>query len=279
MNPLILAYLLTAIAYGAVAAYFWRSRRAPGGSVEASAEGGARRSEQAAVLVALGLHSVVLYHAVLGGAGLRLGVGNALSIIAWLSVLIYWVGSFAYRLEGLQALISPFAAVACLLPLLLPPARDLPNTEFLAFKLHILISMAAYGFFTVASLHMFLMALLERRLHGGRLPALLIGLPPLLTMEKVLFRLIGTGFVLLTFTLASGILFSEELFGRPMAFNHKTVFGVLSWAIFAALLAGRRLYGWRGRVAMGWTLAGFAMLILAYIGSRFVLEVILQRAA
>ena len=122
-----------------------------------------------------------------------------------------------------------------------------------------------------------MMAMMERGLHRGNLPRFLQGLPPLLTMEQLLFRIIAAGFVLLTLTLASGILFSEALFGKPMSFTHKTVFGILSWIIFAALLAGRALYGWRGRVAMRWTLAGFLSLVLAYIGSKFVLEVLLQR--
>jgi len=102
-------------------------------------------------------------------------------------------------------------------------------------------------------------------------------LPPLLTMEALLFRIIWAGFILLTATLASGVVYSEELFGRAARFNHKTVFGVLSWVIFAALLGGRHAYGWRGRVAVRWTLTGFLMLVLAYIGSKFVLEVILGR--
>jgi len=74
------------------------------------------------------------------------------------------------------------------------------------------------------------------------------------------------------------VLYTEELFGRAARFNHKTVFGVLSWIIFAALLAGRHVYGWRGRVAVRWTLTGFLMLVLAYVGSKFVLEVILGRS-
>ncbi|MNC85052.1 Inner membrane protein YpjD [compost metagenome] len=121
------------------------------------------------------------------------------------------------------------------------------------------------------------MALLERRLHDGALPRALRGLPPLLAMETLLFRIIWAGFILLTLTLASGVAFSEELFGKAAKLNHKTVFGVLSWIVFAALLAGRHIYGWRGRVAVRWTLAGFLMLVLAYIGSKFVLEVILGR--
>jgi ABC-type uncharacterized transport system permease subunit len=156
--------------------------------------------------------------------------------------------------------------------------RPLPNTELLVFKVHLLIAMLAYSLFTIASLHVLLMALLERRLHDGSLPRVLQGLPPLLAMETLLFRIIWAGFILLTATILSGVLYSEELFGRAARLNHKTVFGVLSWIIFAALLGGRHIYGWRGRVAVRWTLAGFLMLVLAYVGSRFVLEVILGRA-
>jgi ABC-type uncharacterized transport system permease subunit len=85
------------------------------------------------------------------------------------------------------------------------------------------------------------------------------------------------GFVLLTASLATGMLFSESLFGRPLQFNHKTLFGILSWLIFGSLLAGRARWGWRGRVALRWTLSGFLTLVLAYIGSKFVLEILLGR--
>ena len=278
MNWTILAYLATALLYAALATYFWRTRwaRADGNQPPADAF---PTWERGAVVLPLILHAALIHSAALAGPGLTLGVGIAVSLIVWLSVLIYWLGSFVHRIEGLQALVMPLAALACLLPLVAPGARILPNTEFLAFKAHLIISMLAYSFFTIASLHALLMALFEKRLHGGRLGTSRNSLPPLLTMESILFRLIGVGFILLTLSLASGILFSEELFGRPLSFNHKTFFGIASWLIFGALLAGRSLYGWRGRTAMRWTLAGFLMLILAYLGSRFVIEVILQRSA
>ena len=221
---------------------------------------------------------MLLYQSVIAADGMHLGIGNAISTIVWLTVAIYWLGNLIYKVEGLQALVMPVAAVCVLLPTVFPATRALPNTELAAFKAHLLISLLAYSFFTIASLHVLLMALLERRLHGGELPLALRKLPPLLTMETLLFRIIAAGFVLLTLTLASGIVFSEELFGKAMRFNHKTVFGILSWLIFAALLGGRRLYGWRGRIAVRWTLTGFLMLVLAYVGSKFVLEVILGRA-
>jgi ABC-type uncharacterized transport system permease subunit len=136
--------------------------------------------------------------------------------------------------------------------------------------------MIAYSLFVIALLHATLMALVERRLHQKG--SVFASLPPLLTLEELLFRVIGAAFVFLTLTLITGIAFSEELFGRALRADHKTVFAVLSWVIFGLLLAGRLLYGWRGRTALRWTLSGFVMLLFAYVGSRFVLEVLLHRA-
>ena len=275
--PEILPYVVNALLYGALAFYVWRVRW---GAVDSAASATATFNavEHYAVLLPLGMHTVLLARAVFAPDGLHLGVGNAVSAILWLTVLIYWLGNFFYRLDGLQSLVLPVAAAAALLPAFVPSLKPLPNTELAAFKLHLLIAMLAYSLFTIASLHVLLMALLERRLHDGSLPPALRGLPPLLAMETLLFRIIWAGFLLLTLTLASGVVFSEELFGRAALFTHKTVFGALSWIVFALLLGGRHVYGWRGRVAVRWTLTGFLMLVLAYVGSKFVLEVILGRA-
>lgn len=274
--PEILPYLVNALLYAALAVYFWRSR-GPRGTETGAAGVSLSAAEHYAVLIPLGLHTLLLTRSAFMPDGLHLGLGNAVSVILWLTVLIYWLGNFHYRLDGLQALVLPVAAVAVLFAGLLPSENPLPNTEYIVFKVHLVIAMLAYSLFTIASLHVLLMALLERRLHGGTVPLAFGQLPPLLTMERLLFKIIWAGFILLTATLLSGILFSEELFGKAARFNHKTVFGVLSWIIFAALLCGRHVYGWRGRVAVRWTLAGFLALVLAYVGSKFVLEVILGR--
>jgi ABC-type uncharacterized transport system permease subunit len=272
----ILPYVINGLLYAALAIHFWRTRWATPPHAP-TAKAPSAWVEHHAVLVPLVLQAWLLGRSLFGHAGLYLGVGNAISAILWLTVTIYWLGSFYYRLDGLQALVLPVAAVASFLPAILPSAHPLPNTEFAEFKLHLLIAMLAYSLFTIASLHVLLMGLLERRLHHGALPQTLQRLPPLLAMETLLFRIIWAGFILLTLTLASGMVFSEELFGKAARFNHKTVFGIISWLIFAALLGGRHVYGWRGRVAVRWTLTGFLMLVLAYIGSKFVLEVILGR--
>lgn len=268
MNPA-LFYPLVSLLYALVGWHFWRTRWR---SVQP-----AGTWEKLLPLPALVLHLLLLVDTVTNPAGLNLGVGNALSAIIWLAGLIYWLGSFRYRLEVLQAPLALLAAVAVLAPLGLPATHVLDNTGSLAFRMHLLIALLAYSLFTIAALHAALMAVVEKRLHNVNQPGMVANLPPLLTLESLLFRIIGVGFVLLTLTLASGMLFSEELFGKPMQFNHKTIFAILSWLIFAALLSGRRLWGWRGRIAIRWTLAGFVMLVLAYIGSKFVLEILLQR--
>lgn len=276
MNQAILPHVVCAALYGALAFYFWRRHWSDTDNTGVETES-RHGIEHAALLAPFALHTWLLAGSMFGGSGLYLGVGNALSLILWLTVLIYGLGSLFYRLDGLHALVLPAAAVAVVLPVVFPSAHPLANTETLAFKAHLLIAMAAYSLFTIASLHVMLMAIIERRLHAGTLPTALANMPPLLTLETLLFRIIAAGFVLLTLTIASGVLFSEELFGKPARFSHKTVFGVLSWLIFGALLGGRAVYGWRGRTAVHWTLAGFLTLVLAYIGSKFVLEVILGR--
>jgi ABC-type uncharacterized transport system permease subunit len=143
--------------------------------------------------------------------------------------------------------------------------------------LHIAVALIAYALLIVATMQALMLMGLQKRLHRG-LPEPNAGeLPPLLTMEQFLFRIVGAGFALLTLTLATGIFFSEQLFGKPLTFNYKTVFSVLAWFAFGALLVGRHRFGWRGRTALNWILFGSALLLLAYIGSKFVLEVILRR--
>jgi ABC-type uncharacterized transport system permease subunit len=157
------------------------------------------------------------------------------------------------------------------------------------FKLHFLIANIAYGLFAIAALHAILMLMVERRLQNMRgtatrhtsnswVSSWLDTLPPLLTLEKLLFRLISAGFVLLTLTLISGVAFNEQLVDKAFRLDHKTVFAILSWLMFGALLTARRVSGWRGRAALRWVLASFVALLLAYVGSRFVFEVLLHRA-
>jgi ABC-type uncharacterized transport system permease subunit len=270
--PDIVVHLIACAAYLGLAWHFWNTRWRGG------AGGGLRGWERAALLAPLALHAWLLYDGIFAAPELRFGFAQALSVMTLLAVALYWLESLFYQLDGMEPLVLPLAALAVPLPALFPGlASSGAHAQAGAFKLHLALAMIAYSLFVIALIHATLMALAERQLH--RKSALYLAhLPPLLTLERLLFRMIGAAFVFLTLTLASGIVFSEEIFGRPLRSDHKTIFAILSWLTFGGLLAGRRLHGWRGRTAVRWTLGGFLLLVLAYVGSRFVLEVILKRA-
>ena len=227
--------------------------------------------------LAIMLHAFALADALVLEDGFNIGFSHAISLIVWISIVSYVVLSNDARLTHLAALyLAPFAVVAALLPTLLPAQRIVMYGGW-AFKLHIAVAILAYALFTVAALHALLMLFLDKRLHAGTFDVLNNNLPPLLAIEKLLFRLLGFAFILLTATLVSGVFFSENLFGKAFETTHKTVFAFMSWIIFGGLLAGHWKLGWRGKVAVRWTLIGFAMLLLSYVGSKFVLEIILKR--
>lgn len=235
------------------------------------------------MLLGLALHAVALYGVIVGDAGWHFGFAPILSATMWIGVAVLWFEALSVRVEAMRSIVLPAAAVAALLPLLFPGIDLSAQAGRPLFLPHLLIGTLAYGVLSMAALHGVLMTAAERALHGGgdsgRSPfaRFLEDLPPLLVLERILFRFIGVGFVLLTLTAFSGVLFSEEIFGQPMRFDHKTVFTLIAWAVFGILLLGRWLWGWRGRTALRLTFGGFALLLLAYVGSRFVLEVILHR--
>jgi ABC-type uncharacterized transport system permease subunit len=277
--PDIVIHAAAAAAYAGLAWHFWRTRwRAlPAGTPPPLP--GTRPWERVALVAPLALHAHLLYSALFAPEGLRFGFAHALSTMVWLAVLFYWFESLFYDLDGMQAPALALATLAVPLPALFPGHASGTLAASLEFKLHLALAMLAYSLFTLAALHAMLMAVAERQLHSGRLTRPFANLPPLLTMEALLFRLIGIAFVLLTLTVTSGVVFSETLFGQAFRLDHKTVFAIISWLLFGALLIGRRVWGWRGRVALRWTLAGFSTLLLAYVGSRFVVEVVLERAS
>lgn len=228
------------------------------------------------------VHGATLWMAVRAPGSLRLGFAAMLSSALWVSVAAYWIENRNYGLDGLRRLVMPFAALAVALQAIFPGDLVALEGRSPMFGWHIAIATLAYSTLTIAAFHAVLMALQESRLHTRRerrtfFTAALDQLPALLTMEKLLFRMIAFGFVLLSLTVLSGIVFSEQLFGQALKWDHKSIFTLASWLLFACLLAGRHLRGWRGKTALSFTLAGFATLLLAYVGSRFVFEVVLHR--
>lgn len=274
-----LPHSIASLLYAALAYVFWRANWTRQGATSRPASSWLAYARYA-VLLPLALHAWLLIAHAWGDATLTIGIGTALSGIVWLALLIYALSSLRHPVDALQAVILPVAAIAVLLPLGIAdkPVALAPSPLFLA---HIAVAFLAYALFTIAALHAGTMAILEKRLHDHSHAPDLPYLPPLLTLERLLFRIIAIGFILLTLALLSGMLFSEQLFGKPFSFGHftqhKTVFAILSWIIYAGLLWGRKIYGWRGRTAIWWSLTGFAMLVLAYIGSKIVLGLLLGR--
>lgn len=277
--PDILLHLLLPIAsslfYAVLGYHFgrshWREKNLP------AAQSTAKGWERASVLIALAIQGFGLYGALFRPDGMHFSFALALALMLWLAVLIYWAESLRSRIEGLQSLVLPIAAVCAVLPAIFPQTHVVSYAGNWGFKLHFVTAMLAYSLFTLSALHALFMGIVEQKLHSGALDRQISGLPPILAMEALLFQMIGVAFALLTVTVGSGVFFSEAIFGKPLAFDHKTVFAFAAWGIFAALLLGRRIYGWRGRIALRWTLSGFLLLFLAYIGSRFVSEVLLGR--
>ncbi|MBU3546608.1 inner membrane protein YpjD [Polynucleobacter sp. MWH-Jannik1A5] len=240
---------------------------------------------QAAIFVILVIHGVQLHDSVFTPQGFVFGFAQDLSLIAWVGLAFYWFQSWFLPISSLRWMALMFALVCAFLPHLFPGVLISPKAVSDPwFKGHFVVATVAVGLLSLAAMHAMLMSVQDRALHrqlaiipNSRFAHWLEDLPPLMTMESLLFNLLYVGFALLSLTVFSGLLFSQTLFGKPLVFDHKTIFALISWFLFAGLLLARWRVGLRGRAAIRWVLSAYTALLLAYVGSRFVLEVILQR--
>lgn len=226
------------------------------------------------ILLAWLLHGVLLGWGLLGQTP-RFGFAPALSVTVWLVAAFYAVESHIYPQLQTRWALSALGAAAVLLAEAFP-GKVLHASASPWLPLHWALGIASYGLFAAAATHAWFMNRTEDRI---RLAADSHSGLPLLTLERLTFRFVGAGFVLLSATLLVGILFGESLYGAGVAWkwDHKTVFSLLSWLTFAILLIGRARFGWRGRRAARILYIGSVLLLLAYVGSRFVIEIILGR--
>ena len=241
------------------------------------AAGAARLSQSAsrlALLAAWVLHGLVLAWSLLGEAP-RFGFAPALSVTAWLVLTVYAVEREMFPQLQARWALAALGAAAVVLALVFP-GTPLPSTTSPLLPLHWALGIASYGLFAAAVVHAWLMRRSEQQMRRAAEPHTGV---PLLTLERLTFRFVGAGFVLLSATLLAGLLFGERFYGRGWRWDHKTVFSVLAWLAFALLLLGRARFGWRGRTAVRVLYTGSLLLLLAYVGSRFVLEVILGKQA
>lgn len=221
--------------------------------------------------VGLTFHTAALYVAIHTDHGINLGLFTMWSLAALVVTAMVLLSSVQKPSESLLVLILPISMVAITQALLAPVERIVWNPPP-AMVAHVLISVMAYGILMVATCQAVLLSYQEHQLRTHR--HTIRTLPPLQTMERLLFEFLVLGVVLLTLSLGSGFFFLEDMFAQRLV--HKTVLSITAWCLFAALLVGHWRFGWRGQKAVRWTLAGGAFLVLAYFGSRLVVDCLLS---
>ncbi|HRJ51682.1 MAG TPA: cytochrome c biogenesis protein CcsA [Candidatus Thiothrix moscowensis] len=226
-------------------------------------------------VVALLMHGLTILHAIWQTPGITIHFAAAGSIVMWLCSILLFVTMLTRPLETMGIFVLPFTLTAMLLPLLNAGHTDAIDLGH-GVGVHIFISLLAYSILTLASLQAMLLALQNKHLHNHHPGGLIRTLPPLLDMEDLLFKLVLLGVILLSFGLLSGSLYVDNLFGQHLV--HKTILSIIAWIVFTTLLVGHWQYGWRGRIAIRWTLSGFFILMLAFFGSKFVLEFLVKPA-
>jgi ABC-type uncharacterized transport system permease subunit len=224
---------------------------------------------------ALALHAAALSGQLLQGGALHIGVSEALSLFAWQTALLLWIFSWREPVAVNGLLIYPlsgvFAACAAAWP---SPIADVDPLSW-KVSLHVLISLLAAGVLTLAAVQAVALAIQERLLRNHAIASRSGHLPPLQLMERLLFQMVGVGFGLLSLTLLTGFWFIDDWLAQHLA--HKTVLSIIAWVVFGVLLWGRWRHGWRGRIATRWALSGYGLLILAYFGTKVILEQFLQK--
>jgi ABC-type uncharacterized transport system permease subunit len=231
---------------------------------------GAKIGTLSLALGALVMHAVVLTPGLRLETGLNLSLTAAFSLVAWIVSMLYVLAATARPLDSIGVLVMPLAGLTVLAAWLWPAQQLIPLSSQ-SQALHIIVALLAYSLLCLAAAQSLLLLVQERGLKHRQAGGILRALPPMETTETLMFSLIGIGFVLLTLTVISGVLFAESLFGTPFRWTHHIVLALSAWIVYAVLLVGRWRLGWRGRAAIRWTLGGFVLLVLGYFGSKFVL--------
>ena len=248
-------------------------------SIVTLVKNGAKRGKiQAFILggIALMLSAGPLYNDIFVNGGLNLGFFKAGALVGWMIALITLVVATKKPVENLLIIFFPLAALALLLEMLFPNSnRFLAGSGSMGLNFHILLSILAYSLLTVATFQALLLAFQEHQLSSKKPSGIIHTLPPMQVMETLLIRMIAVGFFILSLSLATGLMFLHDIFAQHLM--HKTVLSVTAWLGFGLLLWGHWYLGWRGKKLTRCTLSGFCALMLAYFGSKLVLEMILMR--
>lgn len=224
----------------------------------------------------LSLHAGYLLFNILDHQNLDFSFFNAGALVGLCIVALLLIAGIDKPVEKLGIAVYPLAALLLGLDLIFPEQTRLLSTYNWQMSVHVLSSIIAFSLLNIAALQAILLAVQDQQLRNHNPQRLILALPPLQAMETLLFQMIATGLAFLTIALISGFVFIDDLFAQHLV--HKTVLSIIAWIIFSGLLVGRIRYGWRGSIAIQWTLIGFVLLLMAYFGSKLVLELILKKA-
>ncbi len=227
-------------------------------------------------LIGLAAQAILLNHLIYQQNGMiNLGFFIAFSLISWLVSAQILISSLYRPLESLGIAMFPLSGLASVFSVLMPASEPLTGVTSQLIQWHIMISIIAYSLIMLSALQALALAYQDHAIRSHHPGGFIRYLPPLHDMETLLFQMLGFGFIFLSTALGSGFFFVEDLFAQQLV--HKTVLSIIGWFILAILLFGRYKFGWRGKIAIRWTLISFVFIMLAYFGSKLVLELILAR--
>ena len=225
--------------------------------------------------VAVLLHAWILIQHLFTPMGVDVGLFTILSLVGWLVALLLIITAITQPVECLGIIVFPFTAAMLLLRTIVNQPHYLSQQLPAGLEFHILVSILAYSLLSIAVVQAILLYIQDAHLHNKHPGGFIRAFPPLETMEKMLFQMIGLGFTVLSISLISGGFYLDDIFAQHLV--HKTILSIIAWFLFAILIWGRWQFGWRGRIAIRWTVSGFVLLMLAYFGSKIVIELILNR--
>jgi ABC-type uncharacterized transport system permease subunit len=230
-------------------------------------------SLQVISVLAIGLHGFAVYELILSAAGIDFSLTSVLTLLALVINTLVWFSTLNKPLHSLYLGLFPVSIITLIVAL--NSSTYSPTAPLsIGIQIHILLSILAYSFLAIAALQALMCGYQNGLLKHKHQSALMRSLPALETMETLLFQVIWVGEIILTLALISGFLVFENLFAQQLI--HKVVFSLLAWLIYGGLLVGRIIYGWRGSRAINWCWVGFCAMLLGYIGSKFVIEYILN---
>lgn len=207
------------------------------------------------------------------GSSINFSLSSMTVIVSGLVCLVYILGGLAMPIRRLGVIVFPLTIISLVFSQLWQQeVLTLNRNNGSAASIHILVSILAYCLLAIAAIQALLYVYQERQIKNRTTPTMLMALPPIQTMEQLLFRLVWMGFILLSVTLLSGAIFSHQIFGQPFEFNHHTILASLGWVVFAIMLAKRITQGLRGSQAAYWAVGGFLLIQLGYFGTKVVSE-------